>query len=630
MINKNTQSKCSSSNIIENTSTLENSLAVITKQEEYENDKYRIKNKFNFKYNHNTQSQPNMKFNSGSIMKIGNQRINSKSNMQSKLSLNAKIKKTLFNEHPNITTDEDFICPFEDTMCEIPQSVRNESSYSSEIKTQKESRNIHNVTSNPMIDSQVFVTKEESLKEPELDDLNVIDEIEENISSKREITSHKEYEHNEQTKNISKLSLNDMLNGSNVEMNNFLFSKYSSELLGKKNSLGLNPLFRHSCSYNISTRLLDDEYTHNSMKTLPNNENHYKFITAITEGNNDECENNETNKELYDNLLKMNNNTFYYLLYFLYDDINNIQYINKKMYKKIKDVMKYKHQNMLTQFKGKYKDILELLSYSYQSKSSVHNNNNQLIPVYDMIIKAKIINSKYKDYYISHKIGYTFTKNKKEYSNLFQFDILPKNKELIWFSSEIEEYNYTYQRFCYTQNISSFSYGDTILFRIGLFSTAGIIDIISWNDLESQIEIEKELYEKQLKKNVIEFNRYKHCEIENIVHFWLNGSDFIENKMNNNKHNKLLHKFIDIVQSHFKIENVWYDSMKFFYFKIKMKAVKQGRITYNTFFNFEIEIKGKNENILNECPSLYVLNNTTRMKYQIREGNSIVFYITDN
>ena len=37
MFNKNT--KCSSSNIIENTSTREDSLAIITKQEEYENDK---------------------------------------------------------------------------------------------------------------------------------------------------------------------------------------------------------------------------------------------------------------------------------------------------------------------------------------------------------------------------------------------------------------------------------------------------------------------------------------------------------------------------------------------------------------------------------------------------------------
>ena len=37
MFNKNT--KCSSLNIIENTSTRENSLAIITKQEEYENDK---------------------------------------------------------------------------------------------------------------------------------------------------------------------------------------------------------------------------------------------------------------------------------------------------------------------------------------------------------------------------------------------------------------------------------------------------------------------------------------------------------------------------------------------------------------------------------------------------------------
>lgn len=630
MINKNSQSKCSSSNVIENTSTLENSLAIITKQEEYENDKHRIKNKFNFKQNPYTQSQPNMKINSGPIMKIASQAHNAKSHVQSKLSLNSKIKKTLFNDNANIHTEEDFICPFEETMCEIPQSLRSEGAYSSEIKTQKESRNIHNVATNPMMESQIFMTKDDSLKEPELDDVNVIDEVEEknnNLSSRKEVTPYKDYDHNQ---NISKCSLNDILSGSNAEMNNLLFSKFNSELLGNKNSFGLNPLYRHSCSYNLSTRLLDDEYTHKNMKILPKEENKYKFITAITETNAEEGEKAEMNKELYENILKMNNNTFYYLLFFLYDDINSIQKLNKKMYKKIKDVMLYKHRSMIEQFKEKYKDILELQSYSYQSKSCVHNNNNQLIPVYDMIIKAKILSSKYKDYYISHTIGYNFRKNKNSYMNIFQFDIRPKNKQLIWFSSEIEEYYYTYQRFCYTQNISSFSYGDIILLRVGLFSTAGMIDEISWKEPESVFNIERELYEKRMRKNEIEFNRYKHCEIENIVHFWMNGTQFIKNTNNNDKHNLLFNKFIEIVQSNFEVEDVKYDSMKFFYFKITMKAVKQGRIKYNTFFNFEIDIKGKNETIINECPSLYILNNTQRMKYQIREGNYIVFYITDN
>ena len=623
MINKNnSQSKCSSSNVIENTSTLENSLAIITKQEEYENDKYRIKNKFNFKHNPYTQSQPNMKINSSSIMKIATQH-NAKSHIQSKLSLNSKIKKTLFNDNANIHTEEDFVCPFEDTMCEIPQSLRSESVYSSEIKTQKESRNIHNVATNPMMESQIFITKDESLKEPELDDVNVIDEVEE----KNNISPYKEYEY---TKNLSKSSLNDMLSGSNAEKNNLLFSKFNSELLGNKNSFGLNPLYRHSCSYNLSTRLLDDEYTHKCMKTLPNEENNYKFITAFTETNKEEGEKVEMNKEVYENLLKMNNNTLYYLLFFLYDDINSIQYINKQMHKKIKEVLRYKHRSMIEQFKEKYKDILELQSYSYQSKSCVHNNNNQLIPVYEMIIKAKIFSSKYKDYYISHTIGYNFRKNKRTYMNIFQFDIRPKNEQLIWFSSEIEEYYYTYQRFCYTQNISSFSYGDIVVLRVGLFSTAGMVDEISWKEPESVFNIERELYEKKMRKNEIEFNRYKHCEIENIVHFWMNGTKYITNTNNNDKHNSVFNKFMQIVKTNFEIEDVKYDSMKFFYFKITLKAVKQGRIKHNTVFNFEIDIKGKNETLLNECPSLYILNNTPRMKYQIREGNSIVFYITDN
>ena len=87
--------------------------------------------------------------------------------------------------------------------------------------------------------------------------------------------------------------------------------------------------------------------------------------------------------------------------------------------------------------------------------------------------------------------------------NIFQFDIRPKNEQLIWFSSEIEEYYYTYQRFCYTQNISSFSYGDIVVLRVGLFSTAGMVDEISWKEPESVFNIERELYEKKMRKNYL-------------------------------------------------------------------------------------------------------------------------------
>ena len=50
----------SSSNLLDNSTTFENSLVIISKKEEYENDKYRLRRKFNFGKNPYTKSQPNM------------------------------------------------------------------------------------------------------------------------------------------------------------------------------------------------------------------------------------------------------------------------------------------------------------------------------------------------------------------------------------------------------------------------------------------------------------------------------------------------------------------------------------------------------------------------------------------
>ena len=51
---------------------------------------------------------------------------------------------------------------------------------------------------------------------------------------------------------------------------------------------------------------------------------------------------------------------------------------------------------------------------------------------------------------ISYKFIYNYIYSHNlhmEYNNIFQFDAKPRGKELLWFSSEIEEHYYSYERF---------------------------------------------------------------------------------------------------------------------------------------------------------------------------------------
>ena len=133
------------------------------------------------------------------------------------------------------------------------------------------------------------------------------------------------------------------------------------------------------------------------------------------------------------------------------------------------------------------------------------------------------------------------------------------------------------------------------------------------------------------------FDKYRNCEIENIVHIWKNAEQIYLNPVQNKKthiaqlrHKELLHKFKEIFAKNFEIKELYYDVSKFFYFKIKMKANKVGNIKKNLFINTGIEIGNRNKEIIEESQNLYVLNhNTKRGNYQIREGTELIFYITD-
>jgi hypothetical protein len=227
-----------------------------------------------------------------------------------------------------------------------------------------------------------------------------------------------------------------------------------------------------------------------------------------------------------------------------------------------------------------------------------------------------------------------------EYNNIFQFDVRPRGKELLWFSSEIEEHNYSYERFCYSQSIPSFCVGDKIYFRINLFSILGKVEVSTFKFLpfEYNHDIQINMYEKRQHKNEMMFDKYRNCEIEHIVHLWKDifklfnkhNNTKVKGKDRNIRRQKVFESFKETFTKHFEIQKVLYDISKYFYIKIIMKAKRKGILPKNQFINSEIEIVHYNDKICNECQSMYILNtNSYKERYQIREGNIIIFYITE-
>lgn len=618
------------SNLVTNTdnySTLENSLVIISKKEEYENDKFRIRKKFNFN-NTNALSQSNIICNEPSLQnspKINKYKSTQESNCNLLFQL---VNKQISNGKQSI---ESFLfVPVESSMCCLPISQRSDDSKGTDLKTEKESRdyvfkNIEKKSNNFFSIHKTLSSHHDDTNNDirsELVDLNVIEEIEQTID--------------EDEDNNNKSDFNQKLTANNANMNNILFNKYNSDLLRKNQ---LNPLLRQNCTFNLSSRLINDENSHNVIKIPPTNAQKFIFINEIQEHNKKANNQIENNKKIYARLLLMKNESFYHLLYFLYDDYDKLISLNKQIRNKIKECLSKKHEQLIKSFKEQYSDIFTLTSIKYQTKSFIQNNNNDVIPLFDLILTNKILPQQLD--YVSYKIGYTFstTNDSDNYYISFQFDIRPRNHHLLWLSSEIEEYNYEYNRFCYTQNISSFSVGDFIQFKIGLFSPAGKVDTsnIRWKTTEQIDNIPLCVYEKFQKRSDVIFNKYRDCEIENIVHIWKNAEALYLNPVSNKKtnisqlkHKKLLHKFKNIFSRNFEIKEVYYDVSKFFYFKVKMKAIRVGSINKNMFINTGIDIVNRNKEIINESQSLYVLNhNTKRENYQIREGTELIFYITD-
>ena len=373
----------------------------------------------------------------------------------------------------------------------------------------------------------------------------------------------------------------------------------------------IQQLFSFNPKCDISNSLINDELNNYHVVSF-NTE--YKFINKIRE------ENNSIIRINIKPFLRLSDYSLFYLLSFCYESYNSLVFnSNRYISSKINLAMNNIFYSIIQSFSEKYKSVIKLLKFRFVQKNTIVHKRT--VPILDLVITAQITSTEMNK---CIEIGYNYTSKKKEFENIWKFDIKQKNNVVIWFSSECEVFNENVHRFCYSQPILPFFTNDTIELNINIYSRNGFVNpfSIKWNELKVE-DTPGGFYQKSMLKCPYQFNSLRACEVENMIHFWRGENTFVYN-------NPLINEFKKIFKRHFKIEKVNYDVSKIYLYKIRMRAESVGKIMKNKFINFDIEIVSKEEEVHNEIQNLFLLNSSfSTNQIQIRIYTIIIFYLTE-
>lgn len=386
----------------------------------------------------------------------------------------------------------------------------------------------------------------------------------------------------------------------------------------------IGSLFNHDSKSDIaSMNLLDDEHSVRNKK-YQNCQKEYKFIRDIKKTNFN------IEKINLERILDMNIESFFILFSFIFDISDLLCGALPQLRGKIQYLFNKKFSYIIENFQKNYSKYLDIEGFFFSKNQT--RVKKIIYPTFDLVIQCgindlseKVLSKGYCD--ISYEISYNFRKSKvdtkRDYMEIFKFDIRSDKKYPIWFASEFEEFRGLIKRFLYTTPVQVFRWGDKAILRINLFQKDNIIiSNIRWNPIKIE-KVEKEFYEKKEMKNEIFFDQIRSCEIENMIRFWKKG--------NYTKLSKAVKEIIKIFSKNFKIDKIYCDILRFTFYKIKMKAEKIGKIISSNFMNCLFEIVEENASIINECVNIGCVNNLSNLKkvFQVRKGTIIILYIMD-
>ena len=429
---------------------------------------------------------------------------------------------------------------------------------------------------------------------------------------------------------------------------------------------------RRKTEVNTMGLLDDDEYNQENRKKMLNNINKYLFIEDIIE------KNNKFESLSFGKFNKISNIAKFKIISFCYDNYKNIMNSSSKMRNSFLDAFNDIFQSCINDFSNKYKNILLIDNYKYNTHEIIKNKlKKKRFITFCLYIKAKVLpNNEYFIKYgdVGFEISYKYkikkikkeseqktirtnisqnsynSKNhtKEEYIQIYKFD-LRKNKNFpMWLSSERDEIfnsasrsiNNIYSKILkkdelyqkhliYSSPIINVNENDYVVFRIDLIENNNIIENISFNESIVQ-SINKNYFHKESFRQEQKFDKMRDCENELAINVWHDDytiNEFIEKNI---KYKDFLPKLKKTFQEYFQIVESKYDISKFIFLRLTIKAKKIGIFKKNIFSNKDIEIVDRNSSLTKECVPINFVNTFSLNKnVKIKFGTIIDFYLIE-
>ena len=443
---------------------------IISFEEQIQNDKERIRRKFNFTNSNNNS------LNSSNI-----------SDIQSQLSICSK-KKNLNNKNEQIIIEKK---SEKSSITEIiEEAIGNNESINNTIN-RKNNNNINNNNNT----NDDYYNVENSERELEFDI------IEKNNKSNNPVNEESILNSNKKMKRIGS---SPFLKANN-KFSNFLKDNHSNV-----SALGL----------------LDDE--HIIIRNHQEEVSKFKFIHEVLK-NNLSYENISIKK-----FLALDNKCTFNIFSFLYDNYKIIMTTGKKIKNAFNLTLKSKFSYIIENFKSKYKEILQFESFKFIQSETIMLKKKKIpifSIFFKCKIKETPYLLKYEG--ISYEITYSFknsqSRNKDSlYYQIYKFDIRKNKYYPIWICSEMDERNYSQRRLVYSSPVQNYVEKDHIILKIDLIEGNNFIYDINFLDIKI-LEAPQNLYEKGVFKSEIGYDGMRDCEIENMILRWNNANNLIKN-----------------------------------------------------------------------------------------------------
>ena len=331
-------------------------------------------------------------------------------------------------------------------------------------------------------------------------------------------------------------------------------------------------------------------------------------------------------------IVKNTNNSFLKLLSFLNnDEVLNLFSTNREIRSCIIGSLVYKvKEKILPDFNNKYcKDILFNENYNFMILSKFYKKKKLqirfILTIKPKITKLnqKIINKRIKIGFLEY-VNSKYNKNKTIITNkenreekvkvetFYSFEVVEKKKpKNFWVFRENTSFHYDESNKAYYNDIMQFWPGDKALININLISELGMIDFEKFFWLEPKIV---EISNKS-KLNI--------CEVEQIIGEW--------NKINFLESGDIVKKNLDdLFGNNFIIQEINYDDVGYFFFKIILKAYKIGSCNGREGnLGIKINIFPINSNITNEIKKNGLIFDENN-ELAVNVGDIITFYISQN